>query len=103
MLESSGVRGVGEVDMNGRTSVFRRPVMQNNEEEIRERCKKKTNIKAREEAGVAKTDGVDDDDDETEGTGGRETPDELEEFGSRKVVRKHDPRQPSQQERRNTR
>ena len=33
-----------------------------------------------------------------EGAGGREESDEWEEFGNRKVVRIHDPRQPSQQE-----
>ena len=52
----------------------------------------------RRESGVAKIDVVDDSD-ETEGTGGREALDEQEELGSRKVVRKHDLRQPSQQER----
>ena len=46
---------------------------------------------------MAKIDGVDEGD-EAEGAGGREEPDEWEEFGNRKVVRKHDPRQPSQQE-----
>ena len=67
--------------------------MTNNTEEVRGRCKTKANIKVREEAGVAKIDGVDDD--ENEETEGREAHDEQEEFGSRKVVRKHDPRQPS--------
>ena len=46
---------------------------------------------------MAKIDGVDEGG-ETEGAGGREEPDEWEEFGNRKVVRKHDPRQPSRQE-----
>ena len=71
--------------------------MTNNTEEVRGRCKTKDNIKVREEAVVAKIDGVDDD--ENEETQGREAQDEQEEFGSRKVVRKHDPRQPSEQER----
>ena len=35
---------------------------------------------------------------EVEEAGGREESDEWEEFENRKVVRKHDPRQPSQQE-----
>ena len=46
---------------------------------------------------MAKIDGVDEGD-EDEGAGGREESDEWEEFGNRKVVRKYDPRQPSQQE-----
>ena len=46
---------------------------------------------------MAKIDGVDEGG-EVEGAGGREESDEWEEFGNRKVVRKHDPRQPSQQE-----
>ena len=46
---------------------------------------------------MAKIDGVDEGG-EAEGAGGREESDEWEEFGNRKVVRKHDPRQPSQQE-----
>ena len=46
---------------------------------------------------MANIDGVDEGD-ETEGAGGREESDDWEEFGNRKVVRKHDPRQPSQQE-----
>ena len=62
-----------------------------------ERCKTKANIKVREEAGVAKIDGVDGD--ENEETVGREAHDEQEEFGSGKVVRKHVFRQPSEQER----
>ena len=45
---------------------------------------------------MAKIDGVDEGDD-AEGAGGREESDEWEEFGNRKVVRKHDSRQPSQQ------
>ena len=71
--------------------------MTNNAEEIRERCKTETNIEMGREGGVAKIDGVDEGD-EAEGAGGREESDEWEEFGNRKVVRKHDPRQPSQQE-----
>ena len=67
----------------------------NNAEEIRERCKTKTNIRVRRESGMAKIDGVDEGG-ETEGAGGREEPDKWEEFG--KVVRFHDHRQPSQQE-----
>ena len=66
-------------------------------EEIRERCKTKASTKVRRESGVAKLDGVDDD--ENEEAGGREAHDEQEEFGNRKVVRKHDPRQPSERER----
>ena len=50
----------------------------------------------REDAGVDKIYGVDGD--ENEETEDREAHDEQEEFGSRKVVRKHDPRQPSHQE-----
>ena len=46
---------------------------------------------------MAKIDGVDEGD-EAEGAGGREESDKWEEFGNRKAVRKHDPRQPSQQE-----
>ena len=69
----------------------------NNVEEIRERCKTETNIEMRREGGMAKIDGVDEGG-EVEGAGGREESDEWEEFGNRKVVRKHDPRQPSQQE-----
>ena len=71
--------------------------MTNNAEEIRERCKTETNIEMRREGGMAKIDGVDEGG-EDEGAGGREESDEWEEFGNRKVVRKHDPRQPSQQE-----
>ena len=70
--------------------------MTNNTEEIRERCKAKANIKVREVAGVAKIGVVDGS--ENEETEGREAHDEQEEFGSRRVVRKHDPRQPSEQE-----
>ena len=69
----------------------------NNAEEIRERCKTETNIEMRRQGGMAKIDGVDEGG-EVEGAGGREESDEWEEFGNRKVVRKHDPRQPSQQE-----
>ena len=76
--------------------------MTKNVEEISERCKTKTNIKERRESGVAKIHGVDDGA-ETEGAGGRQAFDEWDDFGSRKVVREHDPRQPSQQEKRNTR
>ena len=65
--------------------------------EIRERCETKANIKVREELGVAKIDEVDGD--ENKETEGREAHDEQKEFVSRKVVRKHDPRQPSEQER----
>ena len=71
--------------------------MTNNAEAIRERCKTETNIEMRREGGMAKIDEVDEGD-EAEGAGGREESDEWEEFGNRKVVRKHDPRQPSQQE-----
>ena len=71
--------------------------MTNDAEEIRERCKTETNIEMRREGGMAKIDGVDEGD-EAEGAGGREESDEWEEFGNRKVVRKHDPRQPSQRE-----
>ena len=71
--------------------------MTNNVEEIRERCKTETNIEMRREGGMAKIDGVDEGG-EVGGAGGREESDEWEEFGNRKVVRKHDPRQPSQQE-----
>ena len=46
---------------------------------------------------MAKIDGIDEGD-EADGAGGREESDEWEEFGNRKIVRKHDPRQPSQQE-----
>ena len=69
----------------------------NNAEEIRERCKTETNFEMRREGCMAKIDGVDEDD-EAEGAGGREESDEWEEFGNTKVLRKHDPRQPSQQE-----
>ena len=68
--------------------------MTNNAEEIRERCKTETNIEMRREGGMAKID----EGDEAKGPGGREESDEWEEFGNRHVVRKHDPRQPSQQE-----
>ena len=71
--------------------------MTNDAEEIRERCETETNTKVRRESGVAKIYGVDEGD-EAEGAGGREESDEWEEFGNREVVRKHDPRQPSQQE-----
>ena len=70
--------------------------MTNNAEEIRERCKTETNIEMR-ECGMAKIDGVDEGD-EAEGAAGRGESDEWEEIWNRKVVRKHDPRQPSQQE-----
>ena len=70
--------------------------MTNNAEEIRERCKTETNIEMGREGGMAKIDGVDEGD-EAEGAGGREESDEWEEFGNRKVVRRHDPRQPCQQ------
>ena len=46
---------------------------------------------------MAKIDGVDEGD-EAEGAGRREYFDDREEFGNRRVVRKHDLRQPSQQE-----
>ena len=69
--------------------------MTNNAEEIRERCKTETNIEMGREGGMAK---INDEGDEAEGAGGREESDEWEEFGNRNVVRKHDPRQPSQQE-----
>ena len=65
----------------------------NNMEEIRERCKTETNIEMRREGGIAKIDG---EDEGGEVAGGREESDKWEEFGNRKVVRKHDPRQPSQ-------
>ena len=71
--------------------------MTNNAEAIRGRCKTEANIKMRRESGMAKIDGVDEAD-KAKGAGGREESDEWEEFGNRKVVRKHDPRQPSQQE-----
>ena len=71
--------------------------MTNNAEEIRERCKTETNIEMRREGGMAKIEGVDEGG-EAEGAGGREESDECAEFGNRKVVRKHDPRQPSLQE-----
>ena len=44
-----------------------------------------------------KINGVDEGD-EAEGAGGREEPDKREEFGNRRVARKYDPREPSQQE-----
>ena len=50
-----------------------------------------------EKSSVVKIDGVDEGD-EAEGAGGREESDEWEEFENGEVVRKHDPRQPSQQE-----
>ena len=75
---------------------FQEAGVMNNAEEIRERCKTETNIEMRRESGMAKIDGVEEGD-EAEGAGGREESDEWEEFGNRKVVRKHDPRQPSQQ------
>ena len=46
---------------------------------------------------MAKIDGIDEGD-EAEGAGGPDESDEWEEFGNRKVVRKHHPRQPIQQE-----
>ena len=64
----------------------------NDAEEIRERCKTETNIEMRREGGMAMIDGVVEGD-EAEGAGGRESSDEWEEFGNRKVVRRHDPRQ----------
>ena len=66
--------------------------MTNNAETIRGRCKTETNIDLRREAGRAKIDGVDEGN-EAEGAGAREESDEWEEFGNRKVMRKHDPRQ----------
>ena len=71
--------------------------MTNNAETIRGRCKSETNIEIMREGGMAKIDGVDEGD-EAEGAGGREESDEWDESGNRKFVRKHDPRQPSQQE-----
>ena len=71
--------------------------MTNDAEEIRERFRTKTNIRVRSESGMAKIGGVDDCG-ETEGAGEREEPDEWEDFGNGKVVGKHDPRQPRQQE-----
>ena len=71
--------------------------MTNNAEEVRERCKTETNIEMKREGGMAKIDGVDEGDAADE-AGGREESDEWEEFGNRKVVRKHDLHQPSQQE-----
>ena len=71
--------------------------MTNNAETIRGRCKIETNIEMRREGGMAKIDGIDEGD-EAEGAGGPDESDECKEFGNRKVVRKHDPRQPSMQE-----
>ena len=71
--------------------------MTNNAEEICGRCKTETNIEMRREGGMAKIDGVEEGG-EAEAAGGREECDEWEEFGNRRVVREHDPRQPSQQE-----
>ena len=67
--------------------------MTNNAEAVRGRCKTEAYIERRREGGMAKIDGVDEAN-EDEGAGGREESDEWEEFGNRKVVRKHDPRQP---------
>ena len=69
----------------------------NNAEAVRGRCKTEAYIERRREGGMAKIDGVNEGN-ENEGAGGREEFDEWEEFGNRKVVRKHDPRQPSLQE-----
>ena len=55
------------------------------------------NIKVKEEVSVAKIEGVDGD--ETKEAEGRGAHDEQEDFGSKKMVRKHDPRQASEQER----
>ena len=60
--------------------------MTNNAETTRGRCKTVANIEMRREGGMAKIDGIDEGD-EAEGGG-----------GNRKVARKHEPRQPSQQE-----
>ena len=65
--------------------------------EFRERKKTKVQFDVRKEGCVTRIDGVDDDDKTQKGLTTAEAPEE--EFGSRKTVRKHNPCQPSEQER----
>ena len=66
--------------------------MNKNVEEIRERCKTNTDKEARKEICVTRIEDVDD----VEHEGSRR---KKEALGERKTTRKHDPRQPSEQER----
>ena len=97
MPEDDKIREIQRGGRNKEDVGFHEAGVTNHVEEIRVRCKTETNIEMRREGGMAKIDGVDEGG-EVEGAGGREESDEWEEFGNRKVVRKHDPRQPSQQE-----
>ena len=72
-------------------------------EEIRERCKTMTKHQGEDKRVAWRRSMEWNDGDETQGAAGREEYDEWEDFGSRKLMRKHDPRQPSQQEKRHTR
>ena len=89
-LDAQPICGVRRGEDEREDVGFLAAAMTNNSEEIRGRCKTKANIKVREEAGVAKIDGVDED--ENEETEGREAHDEQAECWNRKVVRKHVPR-----------
>ena len=66
-------------------------------EEIRERCKTKTEMKVRKEACVTRVEGMDDVVREESDEQRRQ--DEEEEFGERKTTRKNDLGRPSEQER----
>ena len=71
--------------------------MNQDAEEIRERCKTTTEISAREDACVTRIEAVDGV--VREESAEQTKQDEEEEFGERKTTRKHDPRQPSEQQR----
>ena len=90
--QDDDIREIQRGRCNSEDVGFQEAGVMNNAEEIRERCKTEANIKTRRDGAMANIDGVDED----EGARGREESDEWEEFGNRKVVRKHDPRQPGE-------